>query len=72
MSTEKDSDVIPLFPDKDDDSAMTGWDPYIFSILTNSQRSYTAERRRVPRPLTAVRRRALLLSGRQRDKKNKQ
>ena len=71
MSTDKDNDVIPLFPDKDDDSAVTGWDPYIFSILTDSQRSYMEDRRRVPRPLTAARRRALLLSGQRRDKKNK-
>jgi hypothetical protein len=71
MSTDKDSDVIPLFPDKDEVSAVTGWDPYIFSILTNSQRSYIEDRRRVPRPLTAARRRALLLSGQPRTKKGR-
>jgi len=71
MKSDKDSDVIPLFPDKDEDSAVAGWDPYIFSILTNSERSYIEDRRRVPRPLTAARRRALLLSGQQHDKKNK-
>ena len=71
MSTDKDNDVIPLFPEKDEDSAVTGWDPYIFSILTDNQRSYIEDRRRVPRPLTAVRRRALLLSGQPGKKKGK-
>ena len=71
MSTDKDNDVIPLFPEKDEDSAVTGWDPYIFSILTDNQRSYIEDRRRVPRPLTAARRRALLLSGQRGNKKEK-
>jgi hypothetical protein len=71
MSTNKDCDVIPLFPEKDEDSAATGWDPYIFSILTDSQKSHIEERRRVPRPLTAARRRALLISGQWKDKKDK-
>ncbi|MDH3512487.1 MAG: hypothetical protein OER85_16695 [Gammaproteobacteria bacterium] len=71
MSTDKDSDVIPLFPEKDEDSAVTGWDPYIFSILANKQRSFSEDRRRVPRPLTAARRRALLLAGRRRTKKDR-
>jgi hypothetical protein len=63
MSTNKHCDVIPLFPEKDEDSATTGWDPYIFSILADRQKSFVEERRRVPRPLTAARRRALLISG---------
>lgn len=71
MSTYKECDVIPLFPENDEDSALTGWDPYIFSILANSQKSYIEERRRVPRPLTAARRRALLISGRRNGKKDR-
>ena len=62
MSTHKKCDVIPLFPDRDDDPASAGWDPYIFSILAQKDPSYGADRRRVPRPLTAARRRALLLA----------
>ncbi len=42
-----------------------GWDPYIFSILGGSERSYPEERRRAPRPLNAERRRARLLSKQQ-------
>ncbi len=64
MSTHKECDVIPLFPDQDDDSAKTGWDPYIFSILAGRDRSYREDRRRTPRPMTAARRRALLLASR--------
>ncbi len=64
MSTHTDGDVIPLFPDQEDDSAKTGWDPYIFSILAGRDRSYREERRRIPRPMTAMRRRALLLASR--------
>jgi hypothetical protein len=64
MTTHKECDVIPLFPDQEDDSASAGWDPYIFSILANRNRSYADERRRVPRPMTTMRRRALLLASR--------
>jgi hypothetical protein len=71
MSTNKHCDVIPLFPEKDEDSATTGWDPYIFSILTDRKKSYVEERRRVPRPLTAARRRAILISGQQKSDKTK-
>ena len=70
MSTDKRCDVIPLFPDKEEVSAATGWDPYIFSILTDNRKSYAEERRRMPRPLTAARRRALLISSRQKDAKD--
>lgn len=49
--------------DSDFDAASAGWDPYIFNILSKGNRTYIEERRRVPRPLTAVRRRALLLAG---------
>jgi hypothetical protein len=64
MSTDKECDVIPLFPDQEDDSVKAGWDPYIFSILAGRDRSYREERRRMPRPMTAMRRRALLLASR--------
>ncbi len=64
MSTNNENDVIPLFPDQEDDSAKAGWDPYIFSILAGRDRSHREERRRIPRPLTATRRRALLLASR--------
>ncbi len=62
MSTPKRCDVVPLFPEDDDSSVLAGWDPYIFSILADRNRSYADERRRVPRPLNTARRRALLLS----------
>ena len=64
MSTNKESEVVPLFPDQEDDSAKAGWDPYIFSILAGRNQSYREERRRMPRPLTTTRRRALLLASR--------
>jgi hypothetical protein len=66
MKTHKECDVIPLFSGQEDDSANTGWDPYIFSILAGRNRSYSEERRRVPRPNTTMRRRALLLATRKR------
>jgi hypothetical protein len=62
MSTRKRCDVIPLFPEKEEDSAVSGWDPYIFSIMANTNATYAEERRRIPRPLTAARRRALLIA----------
>jgi len=61
MSTRKSCDVIPLFPEEED-SAISGWDPYIFSIMSDTGRTYKEERRRMPRPLTAFRRRALLIA----------
>jgi hypothetical protein len=68
MNTHKACDVIPLFPDQDNDAEITGWDPYIFSILAGRSRAYQEERRRVPRPVTASRRRALLLATRRKSK----
>ena len=64
MNTQKETNVIPLFPESEDISAATGWDPYIFSLLAGRNQAYIEERRRTPRPLTALRRRALLLSKR--------
>ena len=69
MSTHKECDVIPLFPDQDDDSATAGWDPYIFSIISDKKRTFAEDRRRMPRPLNAERRRALLLSNKAKGKK---
>jgi hypothetical protein len=72
MSTHKECDVIPLFPDRDNDPVVAGWDPYIFSILGKKSPSYGQDRRRIPRPLTAARRRALLLAtGRRRNNKRR-
>jgi hypothetical protein len=62
MSTRGTYDVTPLFPDKEDSSAATGWDPYIFTLMSDVNRMYSEERRRTPRPLTAARRRALLIA----------
>ena len=53
----------PAANDSDFDATSAGWDPYILTILSKANRTYIEERRRVPRPLTAVRRRALLLAG---------
>jgi hypothetical protein len=64
MTTPKRCDVIPLFPEKEDAANTAGWDPYIFSIIMGRERPAQEERRRIPRPLTASRRRALLLSTR--------
>lgn len=64
MSTKKACDVIPLFPDQENDPVNAGWDPYIFSILVGRDGSYRQDRRRSPRPMTASRRRALLLATR--------
>lgn len=55
--------VVPLFPEQtEDESSMTGWDPYIFSILAGKDRPYREERRRAMRSKTPSGRRALLLS----------
>lgn len=68
MNTQKEGNVIPLFPESEDVSEATGWDPYIFSILAGRDQAHVEERRRTPRPLTALRRRALLLSTRHKTK----
>jgi len=62
MNKHDTGNVIPLFPDQEDAAAMAGWDPYIFSILAESNKAYARERRRMPRPLTAACRRALLIA----------
>ncbi len=69
MKTHNACDVIPLFPDQEDDAAIAGWDPYIFSIVAGRDRAYREERRRLPRPLTAQGRRALLLATRRKGKR---
>lgn len=70
MDTDKQPNVIPLFPDLSDDEAATaGWDPYIFSMVADADRPYRQDRRRAPRVNTPTSRRALLLSKtRRRDK----
>ncbi len=68
MDTQKTSDVIPLFPEHEDESAVAGWDPYIFSILAGHDRYFGDERRRTLRPTKALRRRALLLARRIKNK----
>lgn len=52
----------PAANDNDFDALSAGWDPYIFAILAGMDRTHAKERRRMPRPLTTVRRRALLLA----------
>jgi len=69
MDTHKTCDVIPLFPGQEDDSEIAGWDPYIFSIVAGHDRYFGEERRRMSRPLTPSRRRALLLASRKIKKK---
>jgi hypothetical protein len=64
MTTPKRCNVIPLFPEKEDAATTAGWDPYIFSIVSGQKWPLGEERRRMPRPLTATRRRALLLATR--------
>ena len=61
-TTRKTCDVIPLFPEKEEISTVAGWDPYIFAITADTNRIYSEERRRLPRPLTATYRRALLIA----------
>ena len=62
MTTRKPCDVIPMFPEAEKQADLSGWDPYIFSIIANADAGHRSERRRVPRPLTPARRRALILS----------
>jgi hypothetical protein len=63
MDTDSRSNVVPLFPESnDDDSSTAGWDPYIFSIVAQADRPYGDDRRRAPRMNTPVGRRALLLA----------
>ncbi len=63
MDSDSNPNVIPLFPEQpEDDAVVAGWDPYIFSLITNANRPYTEDRRRAPRVNTPLRRRALLLS----------
>ncbi|MFW2404691.1 MAG: hypothetical protein ACN4GT_07975 [Gammaproteobacteria bacterium] len=63
MNNESRSNVVPLFPENsDDDSSSSGWDPYIFSIVAQSDRPYGDDRRRAPRINTPTSRRALLLA----------
>ena len=64
MSKNTTSNVIPLFPDRKDDAEVSGWDPYIFSMVANENRGFREDRRRAPRPLNAARRRALILAAR--------
>lgn len=69
MDDDSDSDVIPLFPDvPDEESASAGWDPYIFSIVADSNGRFRKDRRRAPRVNTPTGRRALLLAKGRRDK----
>lgn len=61
--TKKGDNVVKLHPDVDpDETGAAGWDPYIFSILSNRKKPYPEERRSKPRTLDASRRRALLLA----------
>lgn len=62
MRNRDKSDKAPDPEIGDFDASGAGWDPYIFSILSGSNRSYSEERRREPRPLTTERRRTRLLS----------
>jgi len=67
MDKDNKFNVIPMFPDQaDEDSAIAGWDPYIFSIVANANRPYQEDRRRGPRVNTPTGRRALLLAKRRR------
>lgn len=72
MDTASQSNVIPLFPgETDDESSNAGWDPYIFSIIAKSKRSFAEDRRRAPRMNTPMGRRALLLAKGKRRKKTR-
>jgi hypothetical protein len=62
MNIRKSGDLTPLDADQDDASAASGWDPYIFSIVTEQNRGPGEDRRRKPRSATAARRRTLALS----------
>jgi len=63
MNNAGNADLIETRPDEqDDDSACTGWDPYIFSIFSKWKKKPFEERRLKPRTLDASRRRALLLA----------
>ncbi len=63
MNNAGNADLIETRPDEqDDDSASTGWDPYIFSIFSKWKKQPFEERRLKPRTLDASRRRALLLA----------
>ncbi len=63
MNNTGNADIIGTRPDvQDDDSATTGWDPYIFSIFSKWKKQPFEERRLKPRTLDASRRRALLLA----------
>lgn len=64
MSKHNQSNVIPLFPDQEEESQVSGWDPYIFEMVANENRGFREDRRRAPRPLNAARRRALILAAR--------
>ena len=64
MSKHNTNNVIPLFPEQEEVSEATGWDPYVFSLIANENRGYREDRRRTPRPLNAARRRALILAAR--------
>lgn len=64
MSKHNTNNVIPLFPEQEEGSEVTGWDPYVFSLIANENRGYREDRRRSPRPLNAARRRALILAAR--------
>ena len=64
MSKHNTNNVIPLFPEQEEASQATGWDPYVFSLIANENRGYREDRRRTPRPLNAARRRALILAAR--------
>ncbi|MBT8442062.1 MAG: hypothetical protein KJO76_06740 [Gammaproteobacteria bacterium] len=69
MDTNSRSNVVPLFPESnDDDSSTAGWDPYIFSIVAETDRPYREDRRRAPRINTPIGRRALLLAKSKRKK----
>ncbi len=65
MRNRDKNDDMPETDTGEFEAAGAGWDPYIFSILGGSERSYSEERRRAPRPLNAERRRARLLSKQQ-------
>jgi len=64
MSKQNTNNVIPLFPEQEEGSEITGWDPYVFNLIANENRGYREDRRRTPRPLNAARRRALILAAR--------
>ncbi len=62
MSTKKESNVPPLTTDNADEAVLAGWDPYVFSIISNRKNSYKEDRRSKPRSVAATRRRALLIA----------